>query len=155
MLKLEEDNNIIDSFRKEHSFLSNFYPASIKAGAIQYPTVEHAYQASKTNDYFAWMKISHLPAKQAGKAKRLGRKVRRTKDWDMVKISKMRNFLQQKFNNYDNFKQQLLETGDAILIEGNRWHDNYWGNCKCDKCKTIEGKNMLGRLLMEIRESFK
>ena len=29
----------------------------------------------------------------------------------------------------ESFRQQLIDTGDAMLIEGNWWHDNYWGNC--------------------------
>lgn len=37
------------------------------------------------------------------------------------------------------------------IVEGNYWHDNYWGNCTCDKCKNIEGQNKLGKILMKIR----
>jgi hypothetical protein len=37
-------------------------------------------------------------------------------------------------------------------LEGNNWHDNTWGNCLCDKCKGIEGKNLLGNILMQVRE---
>ena len=155
MLKLEGPENVIDSFHGDHEFLSNFYPAMVKSGGLRFSTVEHAYQASKTNDHFAWVKISNMPASQAGKAKRMGRKLRMRKDWDVIKLSKMRSFLYQKFNDYDNLKQRLLATGDAMLIEGNHWHDNFWGNCKCDKCKHIEGRNHLGKLLMEIREKLK
>jgi predicted NAD-dependent protein-ADP-ribosyltransferase YbiA (DUF1768 family) len=45
----------------------------------------------------------------------------------------------------------LLATGDEELIEGNTWHDNTWGNCVCQKCQDIPGRNMLGMLLMELR----
>jgi len=31
------------------------------------------------------------------------------------------------------------------------WHDNYWGNCYCFKCKDIKGVNKLGEPLMDIR----
>lgn len=37
-------------------------------------------------------------------------------------------------------------TGDAELIEGNNWGDTFWGVCNG------RGENMLGKLLMEIRD---
>ena len=45
-------------------------------------------------------------------------------------------------------------TGDAELIEGNTWHDNYWGVCSCSKCNG-RGKNRLGKLLMKVREELR
>ena len=42
---------------------------------------------------------------------------------------------------------------DIMLIEGNYWHDNYWGNCLCPKCKEIEGQNQLGKILMKVRST--
>ena len=46
---------------------------------------------------------------------------------------------------------RLLSTSNATLVEGNWWHDNFWGDCYCPKCKGIPGANTLGRLLMELR----
>jgi len=48
-------------------------------------------------------------------------------------------------------KKRLKNTEGYELIEGNFWHDCYWGNCSCEKCKNIEGQNVLGRLLMKVR----
>ena len=45
----------------------------------------------------------------------------------------------------------LLLTGGAELIEGNHWHDNFWGICTCDKCWDKRQENQLGKLLMKIR----
>ena len=42
--------------------------------------------------------------------------------------------------------------GIILLIEGNTWHDNYWGDCSCNRCKSKSGENMLGILLMELRD---
>jgi predicted NAD-dependent protein-ADP-ribosyltransferase YbiA (DUF1768 family) len=49
-------------------------------------------------------------------------------------------------------RKKLQETGTQMLVEGNYWHDNFWGNCKCKKCKDITGQNTLGILLMALRE---
>ena len=52
-------------------------------------------------------------------------------------------------------RDKLLATGDQYLEEGNSWHDNYWGNCDCPRCKDTMGRNMLGQLLMQVREEIK
>lgn len=66
----------------------------------------------------------------------------------------MRQLLMQKFADV-NLRVKLLATEDEELVEGNYWHDNFWGNCSCPKCKDIQGKNVLGTLLMEERERIK
>ena len=49
-------------------------------------------------------------------------------------------------------REKLLATGNEELIEGNFWCDNTWGNCLCAECQDIPGRNMLGMLLMKVRE---
>ena len=44
---------------------------------------------------------------------------------------------------------KLLDTYPAELIEGNTWGDTYWGVCNG------AGKNMLGKLLMKLRDEMK
>ena len=39
----------------------------------------------------------------------------------------------------------LLDTGGAVLIEGNTWNDTFWGACNG------KGLNHLGRILMTLR----
>ena len=56
-----------------------------------------------------------------------------------------------KFTQNQEIKEKLLATGNSILIEGNYWHDNFWGNCLCSKCKYIKGRNNLGKILMKRR----
>lgn len=152
---MKQGLEVIDKFSDDYDFLSNFYPVVIQSGGIKFKTVEHAYQASKSSDHNIWMKISNLDADEAGKAKHIGRKVKLRKDWDMLKISVMRRFLMEKFTKNVTLRKKLLETGNAFLIEGNYWHDNYWGDCKCEKCKNMTGGNQLGLILMKIRNEIK
>lgn len=49
---------------------------------------------------------------------------------------------------------KLLATGGQELIEGNRWHDTFWGRCVCERCKGT-GQNWLGRLIMQVREELR
>jgi len=141
-------------FIGEYDFLSNFYPCTIIFEGIRYSSVEHAYVASKTLDKQFRKKIAHLTAKDAGLVKKLGRKCRLRPGWEEMKLRLMKDFLIQKYTQ-DEFKKKLLETGDQEVIEGNYWHDNYWGDCLCEKCESIEGSNHLGKLLTEIREKVK
>lgn len=145
----------IEKFDGQYAFLSNFYdsPLPTNGGEVIYPTVEHYFQAMKTENPREREKIRLAPT--PGKAKRLGRNVNLRADWEEVKQSVMKYALIKKFNNNPELKSLLLETGDAELVEGNDWHDNYWGNCSCAKCANIPGANHLGKLLMEIREDYK
>ncbi|MHA1815237.1 MAG: NADAR family protein [Candidatus Heimdallarchaeaceae archaeon] len=143
--------NVINSFHGEYKALSNFAAALIQYGGKSYPTVEHGYIAAKSFDIRFQERISKLKSTQVGFAKKLGRQIKLREDWDEARIPIMKKLLVQKFT-INNYKKLLLSTGDSELIEGNFWHDNFWGNCICSECKNIEGQNNLGKLLMELRE---
>jgi hypothetical protein len=145
---------VIDEFKNYYEMFSNFYPVLIYYAERNFPSVEHAFVASKSDDPMVWYKVSQIPEDQAGKAKRFGKKIKLRKNWDIIKLSYMKRFLMQKFS-YQRFKELLLSTGDTILIEGNYWHDNYWGDCYCPKCVNIIGQNQLGKMLMKVRNIIK
>jgi ribA/ribD-fused uncharacterized protein len=132
----------INSFTGDHRFLSNFYPCEILFEGNVYPSVEGAYQAAKTLDQAERDRIRI--AKAPGEAKKLGRRVTLQAGWNAMRVDVMRELLRTKFSN-NVLKVMLLETGDAVLTEGNYWNDYFWGICKG------RGENQLGRLLMEIR----
>lgn len=140
---------MIDRFDGEFRFLSNFHPCDILYENIKYPSTEHAFQASKTLDMNMRYYISSLQT--PGQSKRQGRLVVLREDWLEIKDRVMLDILRIKFSN-NNLKQMLLNTDKQPLIEGNTWHDNYWGSCTCEKCGYHLGKNMLGKLLMQVRE---
>ncbi len=139
----------IDKFLDYYYFLSNFYMHPLFYKGKEYRSVEHAYQACKADNEAEHEYIRNLDT--AGKAKRAGRNVKMREDWEFIKIELMFDLLKTKFRDKE-LAKQLLETGDDILIEGNYWHDNFWGDCTCEACKDIEGKNMLGKLLMKVRD---
>jgi ribA/ribD-fused uncharacterized protein len=141
--------NKIESFVDEYRWLSNFWRVPVEYEGVTYPTVEHAYQAAKTTDVAERNRV--LAAPKPGLAKKAGFAITLRDGWDGMKYGIMKNLLLQKFSD-PVMKQNLLDTGDAVLIEGNYWHDNYWGTCTCAKCGN-KGKNNLGKLIMEIRDS--
>lgn len=138
-------------FENEFEFLSNFSKSEIILDGIIYPTVEHFFQAMKTKDPIQRAEIAAAPT--PGKAKRLGRHVQLRSDWEEVKVDVMRQGLRLKFQD-SKLRTMLLATGDKELVEGNTWHDRTWGRCICEKCGG-QGENLLGQLLMELREEIR
>lgn len=75
-------------------------------------------------------------------------------DWDFVRVKIMRWSLRVKLaQNWREFGRLLLSTGDRPIVEQSR-KDDFWG-AKATDDGTLVGMNVLGRLLMELREQLK
>ena len=133
---------MIDHFDGDYRFLSNFHPVEVMMDNIVYPSVEHAYQAAKTDDLATRLMIRNLET--AGQAKRAGGKIKLHPDWTKHKLLVMVELLMQKFKKPE-LRALLMATEGHELIEGNYWGDIYWG------VYNGKGKNHLGKLLMSIR----
>ena len=148
-------------FEGEYRFLSNFYSSEITlthlpfdkvvTDPVTYATLEHAYQAAKTGNREDRNTI--INAATPGASKRLGKYVNLREDWEDVKEQIMFELLIEKFTKHEDLKSKLLETKGVCLVEGNSWHDNTWGTCFCIRCSGF-GKNLLGTMLMKIRDQF-
>lgn len=134
----------ICSFRGAYGFLSNMTTAVFEWDGRTYRNSEAAFQSAKTLDPDERDQFSNLTGVIA---KRAGRKVTLRSDWEAVKVDIMREVVRAKFSQNPDLLKKLLDTGDAELVEGNSWHDTFWG---VDQT-TGEGENHLGRILMEIR----
>lgn len=126
----------VNQFTGDYKFLSNFYPMGGK-------TLEHYYQAKKTR--IREEKESIMNCKTPGQAKRLGRKITLRTDWEEKKIAFMTKLVRKKFKD-KKLAKMLIATDTLELTEGNDWHDNFWGNCYCEKCYNIKGQNHLGKI---------
>lgn len=136
---------MITSFEGKYSFLSNFYACQTEYHHVKYPTSEHAYQAAKT---------SNPIQREAIDAKRMGRRVEIKSNWDEIKEEVMYEIVSNKFKN-KRMQAKLLATENEQLVEGNYWHDNYWGSCTCPRCLQKPKENKLGKILMRVREELK
>ncbi|WP_397399888.1 NADAR family protein [Phenylobacterium sp.] len=75
-------------------------------------------------------------------------------DWNEVRVPVMKWCLRAKLAaNWRNFSELLLESGDRPIVEDSR-KDDFWG-AKSTAEGWLEGRNVLGRLLMELREKLK
>lgn len=137
----------ITDFRGPFKWLSNFHPVKVTFEYEEYPSVEHAYQAAKTLDEKDRIPLQYV--KSPGMAKSMGRSLVLRDDWEDVKVGVMDWLLRQKFA-YPDLKQALISTFPHLLIEGNTWGDTFWGV----DAKTGHGTNILGQLLMKIRQEY-
>ena len=139
---------MINSFSGQYAFLSNFYQCEVGFDGYVYRSVEHAFQAAKTINEIDRKTIRDAPT--CREAKTLGQKVNLRPDWELRKYGIMGELIDSKFNNHV-LANLLVSTGPHLLVEGNTWHDQFWGSCHCDKHASITGYNALGILLMHRR----
>jgi ribA/ribD-fused uncharacterized protein len=135
------------SFLENIFFLSNFYITRISFNGEIYSSVEHAFQAEKTENrsFKNRIKLANTPAE----AKKIGRQSPLRHGWKKMRVVIMKDLLFEKFK-YKELLIKLHDCSTGIITEGNTWHDNFWGICKCSNCNG--GKNVLGKLLMHVRK---
>ncbi len=126
-----------------HGYMGNFYRSKIFLNGKWWNTVEHYYQAMKT--VYTDEQEMIRSAKTPRIARDLGQTVTFRDHFDSDKYQVMKDAVLAKFVQHHNLREQLLATNDEILIEDSPV-DYYWG-CGADG----SGKNMLGKVLMEVR----
>lgn len=124
---------------------SNFSAHGFELDGKFWRTSEHYFQAQK----FAGKPDEEevRKAKTPKEAADMGRERKRPlrRDWQSVKDNVMCKAVRKKFETHKEIREILLATGDEKLVE-NTSGDYYWG-CGTDG----SGKNMLGKILMEVR----
>lgn len=141
------------SNEKPYGIFSNLFRRAMTFEGREFPTAEHAYQAGKARKESVreWILSAPTPALVAMAAHGLY-----TWDinpnWSKTKFDRMRDVLRAKFTQHEDLKALLLATGNARLVEAGRT-DNLvnrtWGEVNG------KGQNMLGVLLMEVREELR
>ena len=129
-----------NAFRGDRAFLSNMYSVSLYWNGRLFPSSESAYQAEKCPQFAD--KICSMSGRDA---KSFTRSIPARPDWEKVNVGIMHGILRAKFSQNERLAKKLMSTGDEVLCENNTWGDTFWGVCNG------VGENMLGRLLMQVR----
>lgn len=135
---------------KPYGPFSNLFRRPIYFEGETFATSEHAYQAGKARkpEVKKWLMDAPSPALLAMAAHGLYY-------WDVApgwsksKFDRMRAVLLAKFTQHEDFRELLLSTGSARLVESattDNAVNRLWGEVDG------KGKNMLGIMLMEIRD---
>lgn len=154
----------IRGVKEQWGVLGNFAPTPLSVEGISFSNSEQLFQMMKFSDKETLLSIYQskgLPLKWAAKK---GEKNRlRRKDWGQIIIDVMKFCLQTKYEQSEEFRHVLNETIGFSIVEdqtklkttksGNLKDADTWGVVR--KGELFVGSNLLGRLLMELRENSK
>jgi ribA/ribD-fused uncharacterized protein len=138
---------------KPYGPFSNLYRRPIVFEGVTFATSEHAYQYGKARklEVRDWLMQAPSPSLLAMAAHGLyywdiapG--------WSKTKFHRMRGVLAAKFSQHEDLRALLLSTGEAKLIETatvDNEVNKLWGEVNG------VGQNMLGVMLMELREALR
>lgn len=138
---------------RPYGAFSNLYRREFVFEGEVYPTAEHAYQAGKARkpEVKAWLMTAPSPALLAMAAHGLYY-WDIAPNWSTTKFDRMKRILRTKFGTHEDLKVLLLSTGNRRLVETatvDNAVNRLWGEVNG------KGKNMLGLLLMEIRDELR
>lgn len=136
--------------QEEYGAFSNFSTHPIVLDGQTWPTTEHYFQAMKfpeDRERQAWIRQAKTPGLAKRRAWAKGAVLRA--DWDTHRIQVMLHALRAKFTQHPDLRELLLSTGAEELVE-HSFRDRYWGDGGDGS-----GQNMLGRLLMQVREELR
>jgi hypothetical protein len=128
---------------------SNFSRHPIKLAGKTWSTSEHYFQAQKFVGTQYEEEVRKI--KKPSEAAKMGRdrSLPLRKDWESVKDNVMRDAVYAKFTQNEDLKEFLLSTGNDKLVE-HTVNDSYWADGGDGS-----GKNMLGIILMEVRDKIR
>jgi ribA/ribD-fused uncharacterized protein len=141
----------------EYRWLSNFHEAPLVYNGQLYKNSESAYQDAKltgkrpsgidiSNGALEDLRVKYLET--SGKeAKAFSKTVKHLTrpDWKEISLVVMSEVVHAKFTQNKDIRLQLVNTFPHDLVEGNTWHDYFYGVCGG------QGTNWLGRILMAER----
>ena len=142
--------------KEQWGILGNFAPTPLMVKDVEFINCEQLFQMMKFNDIDTLKAIytsKGMKIKYAAKAaEKLGL---RRPDWGQIIVDAMKFCLQTKFEQSEQFRQTLKETAGENIVEDqtsfNKKTADTWG-AKLINGK-YEGSNLLGRLLMELRDN--
>ena len=145
------------AFQSKHSLLSNLSRCDIVYDKIDFKSAESAYQyvratyCGSTNDVF-----DQLTAIDAYESRSRAHDLQDNIEWIFVREHVMKDILLYKFKHNPYHRSKLIATYGKVLYEA--CTDKFWG-CGYPITETynirennLKGLNMLGKILMEIRE---
>jgi len=147
------------SFRKtreNYGGLSNMCSGfPIIVGEHGFLTSEHLYQVCRFNDYSDIQRIVQNEKSPMGSKMKSKKFISNTRsDWDEVRVDIMDWCIRMKLKcHWEKFGSLLLSTGEEEIVEDSH-KDRFWG-CVLDQNNRFVGRNILGKLLMKLRNELK
>ena len=141
----------------EWGILSNFAKTPMVVNGVEFACVEQLYHYIRLNneqERTAYLKLTpNLGLKMKAKAFE-NRGVERS-DWKEIAVDVLRFCLNHKYQASAEFRKALADSGDKYIVEDESNRKNKpdsWGAVLDTTTNEYYGKNIMGRLLMELRE---
>ncbi len=148
---------------EENGCFSNWYRRDFVIDDFNYFCVEQYMMSQKAKVFHdAECYSAILRADTPSRCKALGKKVKPfDKDvWDEASYEIVKTANRAKFEQNPDLKQKLLATGNSVMAEASPG-DQIWGiGLNAETAEKIhpskwQGKNLLGKILMELRDEFR
>lgn len=150
-------------FWKNRSPFSNWYPSIFTYGGQTFSCGEQFMMWAKAFTFHDLETVDKIMKTSSHKEhQELGRQVKEYDDeiWADMRYQVMVLGLYAKFSQNERLKELLLATGDTIIAEASP-SDKIWGiglvadDPLAQDMKNWKGQNLLGKVLMEVREKLK
>jgi len=139
------------SCRQKYGVFSNFFRGKITIDDQEWKSVEHYFQSQKyfgiSDDHLQQVRDSKSPKDALELGNNTDWDIR--DDWDTVKDDVMYKGVYAKFSQREKMNKTLLSTGNRAIVE-HTVNDSYWGDGGDGT-----GRNMLGKILMRVREDLR
>lgn len=147
----QETKDTVYFFSHAYDPLNNWSAHIVEIWGNKFPTVEHAFHYRKFSDTYPEIAAKVLNASSPWAAMQAARKYKNEvrPDWHEVKIGIMTEINRAKFIQNEDALECLLKTGNKKIVENSPWN-SFWGCGENGK-----GKNMMGKILMQIREELR
>lgn len=138
----------INGFIDEYDFLNNDYTCKVQdPSGLEYTNVTSAIISMRTDDLGCRRKFTRI---NGSKARKKESSIPLTNIfYEADKNKYLHNLILDKFTRNQDLKEKLLATGEAELINNVTYPDKIYG------VQYGEGKNLLGKILMQVRDEIK
>lgn len=137
----------------EWGILGNFARTPIYIGGVMFHSAEQLFQCIKFTDAEALHAV--YMANNPKMTAKHWEKTHRRADWGRIIVDAMKFCLMEKYNQSEDFRKALEATKGRYIIEDQtsflKKHADTWGVKLVGE--RYEGPNLLGRLLMELRDN--
>ena len=145
---------IVHKIDEEWGVFSNFSHTTIVVDGVSFKCSETLFQLMKFKDEDAVKEVYRSNNKRMAKH---WEKTHRRDDWGMMVVDAMKFCLMRKFEQSEDFRNELERSRGKFIVEDqtsfNKKEPDAWG-VKLKNGQFV-GPNLLGRLLMELRDTGK
>lgn len=141
----------------EWGIFSNFAKTPMVVNGIEFACVEQLFHYIRLNNEMEraqYLKVSPGMALKM-KAKAFKKRGVERVDWREIAVDVMRFCLNHKYQASAEFRKALADSGDRFIVEdesNRKKRPDSWGAVLDTATGEYYGKNIMGRLLMELRE---